>query len=280
MAQLVKKVKVANGRGGRNNPRRKSAGHKRPNRPAHVSRPTNAAAKKGNTMARTKKKTAANSKTHNKSRGYTKNKNPRSAGHRRRRRNPDWIGTPKEVLTSAVAGLGAAVLTRQIPQMVLTTGNTGIQGYFANAVVAAASAWLAGKFAGPTAGKAALVGGSVILLDRVLTEQVSPIGPYLQLSGVGDATAMTHMGTVRTGWYTHPGLVDPSGNLMAPDPYTQQAVAAVLAAYPQLAQPIAQAAATTGHSVHAVNPSALRRHVASGQLISSRFQGRFNQSLN
>jgi hypothetical protein len=235
-------------------------------------------------MAKANRKKAANRKAnrHRKA-GHTKRNTRHMNAHRPRRgrRNPEWIGSGKEIATSAVSGLAAAVLTRQVPQLALGSNNTGIKGYAANAVVAGISAWLAGKFAGPSAGKAALVGGSVILLDRILTEQVSPIGPYLQLSGVGDATAMTrHMGTIRTGYYTHPGLVDPSGTLIAPDPYTAQAVQAVVAAYPQLAQPIAAAASSKVSGVHAVNPSELRRHTASGQVISSRFQGRFNQSLN
>lgn len=273
MAKALKKVRVAANRS-KTNPRRKSTGRRKSNRPAHSSRPTNAAAKKrGEAMAKNKK--AAN-RSHKKNTGRHHMNGRRKSN--RRRHNPDWLGTPKEILVSGVAGLANAVLTRQIPQMVLGANNTGIQGYGANALIALIGAYLAGKFAGPSAGKAAVVGGSVILLDRILTEQVSPIGPYLQLSGTGDPTAMTGLGTVRDGWYTHPGLVDGSGNLIAPDPYTSQAVAAVLAAYPQLAAPVA--AAVQGHSVHAVNPSALRKHAASGQMMSSRFQGRFQQSLN
>jgi hypothetical protein len=272
MAQSPKKVRVAANHPSSKNP-------KRSNRPAHSSRPTNAAPKKGNKHMATKKHSKA-------ANGSKKKHNPaaKKTNHRRRlRHNPEWLGSPKDLLVTSVAGLANAVLTRQLPQLVLSSGNTGVEGYAANAVVALAGAWAAAKFVGPKAGSAALVGGMVILLDRILTEQVSPIGPYLTLSGVGDATAMTKMGTIRDGYYTHPGLVDANGNLMAPDPYTQQAVAAVLAAYPQIAAPVmaaVQSSAPQGHSVHAVNPSALRRHTASGQLLSSRFQGRFNQSLN
>ena len=176
-----------------------------------------------------------------------------------------------------MAGLVSAVATRQLPQLLLTTANTGIEGYAANLVTALLATWGAGMFAGPKAAWGALTGGLVILLDRVLTEQVSPIGPYLALSGVGDATAMSNMGTIRQGYYTHPGLVDGNGNLIAAQPYTDAAVAAVLAKYPQLAAPMAMA---TGGKMGAVNPSNLRRHVASGQLLSSRFQGRFNQAQN
>jgi hypothetical protein len=37
------------------------------------------------------------------------------------------------------------------------------------------------------------VGALVIILDRVLTEKVSPVGKYLSLAGVGDATAATRL---------------------------------------------------------------------------------------
>jgi hypothetical protein len=261
MATIPKKVRV-------------KANPHRANRPAHSSRPTNAAPRKGSTMANKKKAAKMN---HNK-------KNAAHNPHRRnKRRNPEMFGASgSDLLVSSVAGLANAVLTKQLPQLVFSTGNTGIEGYGMNLVTALAGAWAAGKFAGPKAGMGAMVGGMVILLDRILTEQFSTIGPYLTLSGVGDPTAATHnMGTVRDGYYLHPTNVDGHGNMIVPDPVTQAALAAVLAKYPQLAAPVAQAVATPGNgSMHAVAPSALRKHVASGQLLSSRFQGRFNQSLN
>ena len=136
--------------------------------------------------------------------------------------------------------------------------------------------WAAGTFGGPAAGRGALIGGMVILLDRVLSEQVSPIASYLSLSGVGDASAYSKLGTIRQGYYTHPNLQNPDGSMYVPDPITDAAVSAVVAKYPQLAAPMAQAMGGGGR-VGAVNPSALRRHTASGMLLSSRFQGRFNQ---
>lgn len=222
-----------------------------------------------------------------KSGGRRRKSNPIS-GHRRRRRNPTFggaIGSPKELVTSAVAGLAAAVATRQLPQLILTTNNTGWQGYAANAVTALACTWAASAFLGPTAAKAALVGGSVILLDRVLTEQVSPIGQYLSLSGVGDATAMTKLGTVRDGWFLHPTMVDGNNQMVIPDPVTAAAVNAVMQKFPGISQQqamnvIAQGggAPATLARMGAVNPDVMRRHAASGQLLSSRFAGRFQQN--
>lgn len=267
MATIPKKVRVA-------------ANPKRSNRPAHSSRPTNAAPRKGNKMKNHKK--AANAKMPNRHK-----KNTAANPHRRknrRRSNPEMFGASTgDLVMSSVAGLANAVLTKQLPQLLFESGNTGIEGYAMNLVTALAGAWAAGKFAGPKAGMGAMVGGMVILLDRILTEQFSSIGSYLSLSGVGDATAVTRMGTVRDGYYLHPTMVDGNSNMIVPDPVTQAAMSAVLAKYPQLAAPMATAVTTGaggGGSMHAVNPSSLRKHVASGQLLSSRFQGRFNQSLN
>jgi hypothetical protein len=242
------------------------------------SRP-HAAPKKGNThmakSGRPKKNKAA--------RKPSGTKNPFMT-HRRKKRNPSGIGaiigSPKNVLEMGVAGLASAVATRQLPQMVLSTNNTGATGYFANAVTALGMTFLAGSVAGPSAGTGAFVGGLVILLDRILTEQVSPIGQYLTLSGVGDATAMTKLGTVRDGFYFHPNLVNSDGSLYIPDPITQAAVQAVVAKYPGITQPQALQMVTQaggGGRVGAVNPDVMRRHTASGQLLSSRFQGRFQQ---
>lgn len=207
-------------------------------------------------------------------RSHSKSMNPQ---RRRRKSNPGDFGSGKDIAISAVAGLASAVLTSQIPQLVLGTNNTSWTGYGANIVTAALTTFLAGKFVGAKAANAAMVGGAVIVLDRFLTEQVSSIGPYIQLSGVGDPTA-ARMGTIRNGYFLHPTMVDGNGNMIIPSPVTDASVAAVLQQYPQIAMPPAPGPASS--KVGAVNPSSLRRHAASGQMLSSRFQGRFNQSQN
>jgi hypothetical protein len=229
------------------------------------------ATKKRSNMAKSPKKKKANGGAHRKA----------SNAHRKpRRKNPgefaSTVGSAKDLVSGAVAGLVSAVATRQLPQVVLGAANTSMEGYAANIVTAAVATWVAGKFGGPAAGRGALIGGAVIVLDRVLSDNVSPISSYLSLSGVGDHTAYSKLGTIRPGFFTHPGLQNPDGSLYVPDPYTDAATAAVLAKYPQLAAPIAQAQAT-GPRMGAVNPSALRRHTANGMMLSSRFQGRFNQ---
>ena len=154
-----------------------------PHRRASGSRPP--ARKKGSTMAKagTKKKNAS----HGGKRKTTGKANP----HRKRNRgmrNPSlsaMVGTPKELIMGSVAGLAAAVATRQIPQLILGAGNTAMEGYFANAATALAATFGAGALFGPAAGRGALIGGMVILLDRVfLSDNISPISSYLALSGV------------------------------------------------------------------------------------------------
>ncbi len=259
MAKALKKVRVAS------NPHRKPASKKRPN------------AKKGSHthhMAKNKKK--------NKAASHHKKGNPATHHRWRAKRNPSLsgiIGSPKEILISAVAGTAGFVASSQIPQLILQANNTGPMGYAANAATGVAITLAAGAFAGPVAGRAAMVGSLVMLVDRLITENLSSIGPYLTISGVGDATATHRMGTIRDGYYLHPTMVDGQGNMIVPDPVTQAAIAAVLAKYPQIAAPLAQAV-QTGGKMGAVNPSGLRRHTASGQLLSSRFQSRFNQALN
>lgn len=258
MAAIPKKVRVAS------NPTRSKSNSSRPS-----------AAKKGTHMAK-----AATKKKPN---GGGRKKPNTSAMHKKKRRpNPSGlaatIGSPKDLVTGAVAGLASAVATRQIPQMILGTGNTSWEGYGANFVTALVATWAAGTFAGPAAGRGALIGGMVIVLDRVLSEQVSPISSYLALSGVGDATAYSKLGTIREGYYTHPNLQNPDGTMYVPDPFNDAAVQAVVAKYPQIASAMmAQAQGGGGGKMGAVNPSALRKHTANGMLLSSRFQGRFNQ---
>lgn len=213
--------------------------------------------------------------------GKKHRKAPNPVMHKKRRRssNPmgSIIGSPKELIQGGIAGLAAAVATRQLPQVVLGANNSGVEGYAANAVTGIISTWIAGAFAGAAAGRGAAIGSIVILIDRILSENVSPIAQYISLSGVGDANAYSKLGTIRSGFFTHPGLMNPDGSLYVPDPYTDAAMSAVASKYPQLSMAMAQAAAGGGGRVGAVNPSALRRHSASGRVLSSRFQGRFNQ---
>jgi hypothetical protein len=188
------------------------------------------------------------------------------------------MGSPTDLVTIGLSALGSAVAVKQLPQLILQTSNTGWEGYLANAVATAATTWAAGTFMGARAAQGALAGGLVIILDRILTDQFSSLGPYLALSGMGDATSYGKLGTIRDGYYFHPDLRDANGQLMTPAPVLNSAVQAVVAAYPQIAAPMAAAMQSGGGgALGAVNPSALRPHVANGMMLSSRFQSRFNR---
>ncbi len=193
---------------------------------------------RGPVMKKTKKKSAAKK--------AARKKNPvivyrpvakKKANGRRRRRhtNPEILGPAKTMLESGAYALGGLVATRQIPQLILKEKNSGWMGYLANAATAIAVAMAAGKFVGQRAGNAALIGGGAYLVDRVLTEKVSPVGQYLALSGVGDFKAASTMGRVKPGYFPLPVQRDRSGNPIIP----QAIVDAVKA---QLPAPAAAAA--------------------------------------
>lgn len=121
----------------------------------------------------------------------------------KRRKNPSGAAPLNFVKDGAVA-LAGLVATRQGPQLILGAKNAGWLGYLANVAAAIATAMLAGKFAGKRAGSAALIGGGLYTVNRVLTEQFSPAGKFLSLSGVGDASAAASLGTIRQGYYPVP----------------------------------------------------------------------------
>ena len=109
MAKFAKKFSVAS------NPNRRKS-----------SRPP--AAKKGRKMAKAKnRRKAANG-------GNKKRKASRNPAkmYRKRRHNPSGIaatiGSPKDLVTGGIAGLMSAIATRQLPQIVLGTANTGVEG--------------------------------------------------------------------------------------------------------------------------------------------------------
>ncbi len=189
-------------------------------------------------MAKARKAAARNPSTNPSSRKKSKSKsrkknNPATSNRpkHRRKRNPDGlraiIGSPRQLATQAVVGLLAAVATRQLPQMVLGADNKDWKGYFGNGLTAAAAAWAAAVFLGPSAGQAALIGGSVILLDRILTEKVSPVGKYLSLTGLGDATAATGLGTIADGYFVYPTVRDAQGNPVIPHEITDAGLSAM-----------------------------------------------------
>jgi hypothetical protein len=145
-----------------------------------------------------------------------------------RKSNPNILGTGKEMIESGAYALAGLVATRQLPQLVVKDKNTGWKGYLANAASAIAAAYAAGKFAGARAGSDVLIGGGLYLVNRVLTEQFSPVGKVLALSGVGDAAAASSVGRVRQDYFPLPVQRDRSGKPIIP----QAVVDAVLSQLP------------------------------------------------
>jgi hypothetical protein len=137
---------------------------------------------------------------------------------RHRRRNPD-MGAPVRLLKTGTLALIGLVATRQVPQMLLGSRNTGIVGYIANAATALASAALARRMAGHDAAEAVGIGGAMYLANRIISEQLTPVGKVLSLQGIGDAQAagLGNVGKYVSAYWTHPVVEDRSGKPVIPD---------------------------------------------------------------
>jgi hypothetical protein len=155
-----------------------------------------------------------------------KAKNPHKKRH-----NPERLfGTGKDLLVNGLAALVGLVATRQLPQLLLKDKNTSYIGYASNAVTAVAASYAAKKFANEALGNAVLIGGGLYLVNRILTEQLSPVGQVLSLSGVGDHQAASTLGRVRKAYWPYPTVRDKSGNYVIPSQIDAQSAMAALQA--------------------------------------------------
>ena len=183
-------------------------------------------------MAKARNKAKKNPQTRPAKKPATaKKKNPQHtpAKHHTKRKNPDVFavfGKPQDLAINIAVALTSAVATRQIPQMILADANSGWKGYLANVATGVAATLAAHQFVSMGAAQAALLGSGVIVLDRVLTEKFSPVGKYLSLTGLGDATAATRLGEVSKGYYIHPTIRDAAGNPIIPHEFSDAALAA------------------------------------------------------
>ena len=217
--------------------RRKTA----PARKTKQRRAVNAMAKKAS-----KSRRRAPSTTHHKRR-KARNPSTRRSSHRRRRNPSAQIARAGSIATEALTALVALVATRQLPQMLLAEKNQGWIGYLANAAAAALSGFTANKFLGARAGAAAVIGGTCYLASRVLTEQLSPIGQYLSLTGVGDASAAMSLGNIEDSYFTSPTVYDEQGRPVIP----QQIISAAQAGMMPQQQPAAMAGTDRYRSAYA-----------------------------
>lgn len=185
----------------------------------------------GNPQKRSKQKMAKskasknprrkNPMMHRKSAGVThhkKRKNPSRTG--RRRRNPTGLGgfASKGIgtLKNGFWALVGLVITRQLPQMILNTKNTGAMGYIANAVAAFAAGFGISKFAGTDAGSAALLGGGLYVVNRVIQDNFSPVGKVLSLAGMGDASSLGEILSGDRTYFPEPVAYDNDRNPIIP----------------------------------------------------------------
>ena len=102
---------------------------------------------------------------------------------------------------AGAAVVGGAVGSKAITQLVLSTSNTGIMGYFGNAVATVALGWGAHMaFRDKLISQMVIAGGIAQIIVRVLTDQ-TPYGSVLANAGVGD---------YQTGWnFAWPQRVNP-----------------------------------------------------------------------
>lgn len=199
--------------------------------------------KKPMAQKKTKAKTASKKPTASKPRA----KNPffgktAPKRHKPRSSNPEGM-KPMQMAKDGLSILSGLLIARQAPQLVLGPSNTGIVGYGSNLAVSVVGGLLVGMAVGTRTGFQFAAGGVAYTISRVATEQLSPIGKYFSLAGVGDAGAAS-MGDVRRSGvgivvedsFSNPQLTTANGQILIP-PHIQSFVANQLAARPVQAEP-------------------------------------------
>ena len=168
-------------------------------------------------MAKPKRKRKAGSATHHKKGGARKGNPHRAAhhskGHRRRRRNPGMLSGAGSILKSGFYALIGLVIARQLPQWALGARNTGWLGYGANLVTTILAAMLGQKMLGVEVGKDIALGGGLYTVNRIIQDQLSPVGKVLSISGLGDYNAL---GDIQSGYFPLPVPTDANGNAIIP----------------------------------------------------------------
>ena len=132
-----------------------------------------------------RRKRTATAKRSNAGRRHVK----RMTHHRRhtRRSNPGALGTPMDWVQGGAGVVAGAVVTRALPQMLLSTSNTGAMGYAANAITALGAGFLTHMLfpRSRVLTAAVIAGGFGSLISRIISDQ-TPFGSTLSLSGLGD----------------------------------------------------------------------------------------------
>lgn len=144
-----------------------------------------------------------------------------------RRRNPRRVGVVSrstDMLKQGLLALFGLLITRQAPQLALGARNAGVVGYFSNFITAVAASMATTRVAGRPEGQAVAIGGMLYLCNRIISEQFSPIGKALALSGLGDATAAGSLGRYTQIYSPMPVHRDVAGNPIIPPQISNAAV--------------------------------------------------------
>ena len=137
-------------------------------------------------MARSRKKTRRAASRSNA--GTRRRRTVKRVMHRNRsRRNPSSIGSPQQMLYGGAGVLAGFVGSAALPQMILSTGNTGMAGYAATAAAAIGLGFLSHMLFPrlPSVTVGVVSGGVANLIRRIISDQ-TPFGSYLSMSGMGD----------------------------------------------------------------------------------------------
>lgn len=163
------------------------------------------------TKKRRKKSSAGGSKRRSNPHGR---RHTRRAGHRRRNPQSMSIGGTGSILKSGFFALLGLVIARQVPQLVLGAKNTGWMGYLGNIVTTFLAAWAANMAKlGPGAARDVAIGGGLYTVNRLLSDNFSPVGKLLSLSGIGDPHAL---GDIQSGYFPLPVPTNAMGQPIIP----------------------------------------------------------------
>jgi hypothetical protein len=150
---------------------------------------------------------------HRKSRRGNPHRKHHFSHRRRRRSNPGIMSATTSILKSGFYALIGLVVARQLPQWALGARNTGWLGYGANLAATILTAMIASKMFGVEIGKDVAIGGGIYTVNRILQDQLSPVGKVLSISGLGDYNAL---GDIQPGYFPLPVPTDANGQPIIP----------------------------------------------------------------
>lgn len=137
-----------------------------------------------------------------------------------RRRNPNFVKQTGGFFRMGIVAVLAALVTRQVPQIVLKDKNQGIIGYLANMLTAMGVSVATSRVLGKQDGLAAGIGGATYTVTRMASENFSPAMQALSLAGLGDVTAHVGrkpgLGTIEHVYMPYPRAFNPDGSPVIP----------------------------------------------------------------